>query len=36
VPLDALAVSGRVDRMDERGDEIVIVDYKTGRRPLTI
>ena len=35
VPLDALAVSGRVDRMDERGDEIVIVDYKTGRRPLT-
>jgi hypothetical protein len=27
-----LAVSGRVDRIDERGDELVIVDYKTGRR----
>ena len=30
----ALAVSGRVDRIDERGDELVVVDYKTGRRPL--
>lgn len=30
-----LAVSGRVDRIDDRGDEVVIVDYKTGRRPLT-
>ncbi|WP_375487784.1 RecB family exonuclease [uncultured Jatrophihabitans sp.] len=29
-----LAVSGRVDRIDERGDELVVVDYKTGRRPL--
>jgi RecB family exonuclease len=27
-----LAVSGRVDRIDERGDELVVVDYKTGRR----
>jgi putative RecB family exonuclease len=26
-----LAVSGRVDRIDERGNELVIVDYKTGR-----
>ena len=32
---ERLAVSGRVDRIDERGDELVIVDYKTGRRPLT-
>lgn len=30
-----LALSGRVDRLDERGQEIVVVDYKTGRRPLT-
>ncbi|MCW2494563.1 PD-(D/E)XK nuclease family protein [Jatrophihabitans sp.] len=26
-----LAISGRVDRIDDRGDELVIVDYKTGR-----
>jgi RecB family exonuclease len=26
-----LALSGRVDRLDQRGDELVIVDYKTGR-----
>lgn len=25
-----LAVSGRVDRIDDRGNELVIVDYKTG------
>ncbi|MEU8270997.1 PD-(D/E)XK nuclease family protein [Sphaerisporangium sp. NPDC049002] len=31
----AIAVSGRVDRLDRRGDELVVVDYKTGRRPLT-
>lgn len=35
-----MALSGRVDRIDRResddgGDELVIVDYKTGRRPLT-
>lgn len=30
-----LALSGRVDRIDRRGDELVIVDYKTGRRPST-
>ena len=32
---ERLAVSGRVDRIDERGGELVVVDYKTGRRPLT-
>jgi RecB family exonuclease len=38
---ETLAVSGRVDRIDRRpsadgsGDELVIVDYKTGRRLLT-
>ena len=31
----ALTLSGRVDRLDERGAELVIVDYKTGRRPCT-
>ncbi|MDQ2751322.1 MAG: PD-(D/E)XK nuclease family protein [Pseudonocardiales bacterium] len=30
-----LAVSGRVDRIDERDGELVVVDYKTGRRELT-
>lgn len=30
-----LALSGRVDRLDRRGDEVVIVDYKTGRAELT-
>jgi len=30
---ERLAVSGRVDRIDDRGEELVIVDYKTGRRP---
>ena len=30
-----LALSGRVDRIDERGDELVVVDYKTSRRPST-
>ncbi|HYU03569.1 MAG TPA: PD-(D/E)XK nuclease family protein [Jatrophihabitantaceae bacterium] len=30
-----LAVSGRVDRIDDRDGDLVIVDYKTGRRPLT-
>ncbi len=32
---DRLAVSGRVDRIDERADELVVVDYKTGRQPPT-
>jgi RecB family exonuclease len=30
-----LAFSGRIDRLDRRGDELVVVDYKTGRRVLT-
>jgi putative RecB family exonuclease len=30
-----LALSGRVDRIDRRGDELVIVDYKTGRMGLS-
>jgi putative RecB family exonuclease len=29
-----LALSGRVDRIDDVGDELVIVDYKTGRTEL--
>jgi RecB family exonuclease len=28
-----LAITGRVDRLDERGDELVVVDYKTTRLP---
>ncbi|HET7900363.1 MAG TPA: PD-(D/E)XK nuclease family protein [Candidatus Nanopelagicales bacterium] len=37
----ALALQGRVDRIDLRpsedgGEELVIVDYKTGRRPLSV
>ena len=31
----SLAVSGRVDRVDRRGDEVVVVDYKTGRSALS-
>lgn len=34
-----LAVSGRVDRLDERDGSnpgVVVVDYKTGRRPPTV
>ena len=31
----SLTVSGRVDRIDRRGDELVVVDYKTGRAGLT-
>lgn len=32
---DRLAVSGRIDRLDRRDDELVVVDYKTGRHVLT-
>ena len=32
---EILALSGRVDRIDRVGDELVIVDYKTGRSGLT-
>lgn len=31
-----LAISGRVDRIDRRGDELVIVDYKTSRAAPTV
>jgi putative RecB family exonuclease len=30
-----LAVTGRLDRLDDRDGELVVVDYKTGRAPLT-
>ncbi|MFL6142359.1 MAG: RecB family exonuclease [Labedaea sp.] len=30
-PAGTIVAEGRVDRIDERGDELVIVDYKTGR-----
>jgi len=38
---DAIAVSGRIDRLDSRlgdpaGPELVVVDYKTGRHLLTV
>lgn len=36
---DVIALSGRIDRLDDRpgdrGTELVVVDYKTGRRALT-
>ena len=32
---ELLAFSGRIDRLDRRGDELVVVDYKTGRHVLT-
>ncbi|HEY0485713.1 MAG TPA: PD-(D/E)XK nuclease family protein [Mycobacteriales bacterium] len=32
---ETLAVSGRIDRLDERDGELVVVDYKTGRSPLS-
>ncbi|SFL66938.1 RecB family exonuclease [Geodermatophilus ruber] len=32
---ERLALSGRIDRIDQRGDELVIVDYKTGRAVST-
>lgn len=31
-----VALSGRVDRIDQRGHELVIVDYKTGRHLLSV
>jgi putative RecB family exonuclease len=35
VATDRIVAEGRVDRIDRRGDELVVVDYKTGRRPPT-
>ena len=32
---EQIAVSGRIDRLDRRGDELVVVDYKTGRHVLS-
>jgi RecB family exonuclease len=32
---ETLAVSGRIDRLDERDGELVVVDYKTGRSALS-
>ncbi|MEP7016822.1 MAG: PD-(D/E)XK nuclease family protein [Actinomycetota bacterium] len=32
---ETLAVTGRVDRLDDRDGELVVVDYKTGRARLT-
>jgi RecB family exonuclease len=32
---ERLALSGRIDRLDRRGDDLVVVDYKTGRHVLT-
>ncbi len=30
-----IALTGRVDRLDDRAGELVVVDYKTSRRPST-
>ncbi len=35
VRTSTLALSGRVDRLDERDGELVVVDYKTGRHLIT-
>jgi putative RecB family exonuclease len=34
-PTQRIVAEGRVDRIDERGGELVVVDYKTGRHELT-
>ncbi|WP_232660425.1 RecB family exonuclease [Pseudonocardia sp. TRM90224] len=33
VATDRIVAEGRVDRIDRRGAELVVVDYKTGRKP---
>lgn len=35
-PLGGIIAEGRVDRIDERDGELVIIDYKTGRHALTV
>jgi RecB family exonuclease len=35
VATERIVAGGRVDRIDRRGDELVVVDYKTGRREPT-
>lgn len=32
---DSIAVTGRIDRLDDRDGELVVVDYKTGRHEPT-
>ena len=32
---ESVTVTGRIDRLDEKGDELVVVDYKTGSRVPT-
>lgn len=32
---DDVVLEGRVDRVDDRDGQLITVDYKTGRRPLT-
>jgi RecB family exonuclease len=34
-PAAGLVIEGRVDRIDDRGDALVVVDYKTGRTAPT-
>lgn len=36
VPTEKIIAEGRVDRIDERDGELVIVDYKTGRRAPSV
>jgi RecB family exonuclease len=35
-PTQRIVAEGRVDRIDERDGELVVVDYKTGRHGLTV
>lgn len=35
-PAGRIVAEGRVDRIDERDGELVVVDYKTGRHALTV
>ena len=35
-PTRRIVAEGRVDRIDDHGGELVIVDYKTGRHALTV
>lgn len=35
-PTRRIVAEGRVDRIDERDGELVVVDYKTGRHELTV
>lgn len=36
MPTRVIVAEGRVDRIDERDGELVVVDYKTGRHALTV